>query len=222
MTLYKIFSLIFLSLFVAACSVTHEYAIEKYKISKTCCKDMSEFEYQILTTEKALMIDINESSKLFNFKSGKSYFVGLKLPDFNQPYNVTLKSYALGDNVNNSHIFFPEVLALNNNFSVISKIPKNSFNILKASFNEAFKENKAGLIIKLEGVFMVDSPTIKYLVILTTDNILSGSTSFHTRELITIILPGIVGAVPGRKKIVEIPHSPFGRIIVTMDNESTK
>ena len=222
MTLYKIFSLIFLSLFVAACSVTHEYAIEKYKVSKTCCKDMSEFEYHVLTTEKAFMIDINENSKLFNFKSGKSYFVGLKLLDFNQPYNVTLKSYALGDHIDKSHIFFPEVLALNDNFSVISKSTKNSFNILKASFNEAFKENKGGLLIKLEGVFMIDSPAIKYLVILTTDNILSDSTSFLTQRFFTIILPGIVGAVPSHKEVVQIPHSPFGRIVVTMGNETTK
>ena len=183
---------------------------------------MSEFEYHVLTTEKAFMIDINENSKLFNFKSGKSYFVGLKLPDFNQPYNVTLKSYALGDHIDKSHIFFPEVLALNDNFSVISKSTKNSFNILKASFNEAFKENKGGLLIKLEGVFMIDSPAIKYLVILTTDNILSDSTSFLTQRFFTIILPGIVGAVPSHKEIVQIPHSPFGRIVVTMGNETTK
>ena len=168
------------------------------------------------------MIDINENSKLFNFKSGKSYFVGLKLLDFNQPYNVTLKSYALGDHIDKSHIFFPEVLALNDNFSVISKSPKNSFNILKASFNEAVKENKGGLLIKLEGVLMIDSPAIKYLVILTTDNILSDSTSFLTQRFFTIILPGIVGAVPSHKEVVQIPHSPFGRIVVTMGNETTK
>ncbi len=222
MIINKTIILVFLSLFAGACSVTHQYAIEKYQHSKVCCKDMSEFEYYDLTAETPFMGDINEKSQSFNFKSGKSYFIGLKLPGFNQTYKITLKSFALGEHIDKSHIFFPEVLTLNDDFSVISRSPQSAFKIMKVPINESFKENKWGLPVKLETSFIIDSPKIKYLVILTTDSLLSCSTPYYAQRFYTIVLPGIVGAIPSYKERIQIPHSPFGKISVILDEEINK
>ena len=54
----------------------------------------------------------------------------------------------------------------------------------------------------------------KYLIVLTTDELLEAKTSMSTWRFVPIILPGIVGAVPVGKDEILIPHSPMGRINV--------
>ena len=214
--------IILISLFpvlLAACSVTYEYAIDRYRNSKVCCRDISEFEYERLSAKATYIADINEKSPSFNFATGKSYYISLELPPYKQVYKVAIKSYALGEHIDKSHIFFPKILLLGANYSVLSEVHQSSFKVSKASFGETAKENKWGLPVKLEGFVTVDDPKVKYMIILTTDSLLSSSTSYRVLRSSPVILPGLVGTLPLYHDPIEIPHSPFGRIVVRIVNE---
>lgn len=208
-----------LSVLLAACSVKYEYAVDRYHNSKVCCRDKSEFEYKKLSAQESYISDINESTPFFNFTTGSSYFISLELPPFKQAYQLVIKSYALGENIDKSHIFFPKVLLLDDHYSVVNSARKYSFNVSRASFGETAKENKWGLPVKLEGFVTVDEPKIKYMIILTTANLLSDSTSYRTLRSSPVIFPGIVGTLPLYQETISIPHSPFGRIVVRVSSE---
>jgi len=219
MTLKRIILIFLLPALIAACSVTYEYAKERHQYSKACCRDISEFEYTKLTTEAPYIVEISERSSSFDFATGKSYFISLELPSYKQVYGVSIKSFALGDHIDKSHIFFPKVILLDDDYSAVREVSQYFFKIAKASLSETAKENKWGLPVKLEGVVIINNPEIKYMIILTTESLLSGSTSYTVQRSIPIILPGISGAVPTYKDVIKIPHSPFGKLTIRLDND---
>jgi hypothetical protein len=56
----------------------------------------------------------------------------------------------------------------------------------------------------------------RYLVTVTTDELLKTRTSLTIRKVIPIIRPGVVSALPRGMKEQNIPHAPMGRITVTI------
>jgi hypothetical protein len=206
--------IIMLAALASACSVSHQFAKDQLQSSAVCCSSMSEFEYLDLRADQLYLADINQQSHSFNFDTGKSYFISLQLPDFTSGYSIIIKSFALGESIHDCHIFYPELLLLDSQFSVISTHSPATFSLTNASLSEAARENSWGLSLKLESSIKIDNPEIRYLVILTTDSLLSATTPYKTLKVVPVILPGIVSVIPAGKEIVNIPHSPFGRLSV--------
>ena len=101
---------------------------------------------------------------------------------------------------------------------MISESNQEQFDFVKASLSDTANENIMGLPLKLEGSIVIEHQNARHIVVLTTDTLLSGSTPHFALRAIPIILPGIVGAIPTHREPVKIPHSPFGRLVVAIDN----
>jgi hypothetical protein len=219
---YRLF--IFLNIFlVCACSVTREFATEQYLRAKPCCQSVSEFRYKNLPSDEVYIADLNEDSPAFEFATGKSYFIALKLPSYLGKYGVIVKSFALGDYIDEAHIFYPKILLLDKQFLIVNENKDYSFVISKLPFMAAMQEEAiVSLPIKLQGLVRIDNQKAKYMVIMTTDDLLSDRTPYSLLRYISIILPGVVGAIPTHRETIMIPHSPFGRISVSLDKDIAK
>jgi hypothetical protein len=71
-----------------------------------------------------------------------------------------------------------------------------------------------GLQLKFEGYARVDDPGVKYVLIFTTQELMSGTSPYDVLSWAPVILPvlGVVGAIPTGREIIYIQHSPFGRL----------
>jgi len=189
--------------------VSYEKASDSLSSSGICCGSMAQFKYDLLAGEGAVSFKLDASSDAFDFESGKSYFKAFLLPDKTLPYRIKIASYALGETINKAHVFYPQVALLDDRFVIVRQGVPDGLRLRKVGFQEAAAET-GGLPIKLEGSVLVDNPSAKYLVVYTTRKLMSGTTPYVTRQVIPIILPGLVTAVPGTMGAVHIRHSPFG------------
>ena len=92
--------------------------------------------------------------------------------------------------------------------------------LAKAGFLETSRETW-GLMWKLEGEIEVAEANRgeRYMVVFTTEKFLGGSTSVSTWRTLPIIFPGIVTAIPVGTEEVLVPHSPVGRINISIGEE---
>jgi maltose operon protein len=178
---------------------------------------MDKFSFETLQIGDAKSFDLNERSPAYQFLTGKSYFKAFLLPQSSYPYVVAVTSYMLGENVDAAYIFPPHVITLSENYELMRSTDPQNFKLSKAGFFETVKETW-GLMYKLEGEipFTENNKTEKYLIVLTTDELLRAKTSLSTFRTVPIVLPGVVGAVPVGIKEVLIPHSPTGRIKISL------
>ena len=193
-----------------SCSVHYKDALEMLKKSTPCCKSLAEFKYEPISNNEAITFKLDQSADAFMFQTGKSYFRAFSLPKGRSPYYIYIKSFALGEDIKTSHIFYPQLALLDENFIVVKQSNPEDFALMKAGVSETASVSWTALRIKFDGSFFVDNPTARYAVIFTTEKLLSSSSAFSTIRFVPIIVPGIVGALPTGSDIVYIPHSPFG------------
>jgi len=74
--------------------------------------------------------------------------------------------------------------------------------------------------LEVEFLFAGDTNAEKYLIILTTSELLKAKTSLSTLRTVPIVMPGLVGAIPVGTKEVLIPHSPAGRIHISVHRQN--
>ncbi len=211
------FIVVLLATLLGGCSVSREEAREHFSQARACCESLDTLPYPPLPPDEVVLIDLNEKAPAFHFPDGMSYFAAFRLPPFSASYPITVKSFALGEHIDVAHIFYPELWLLDENFVVLGRSDAQLFVLSQTLVSEAARENKWGLPVKLQGTLQIDDPRAAYLVILTTETLLNGSSRYGLRRAIPVVLPGLVTALPGPRDTVRIPHSPFGRISVQMD-----
>jgi hypothetical protein len=108
-------------------------------------------------------------------------------------------------------------VTLNKDFEVVRSTDPRSFQLQRAGFIETAKET-FGFMYKIEGriSFTEENKAEKYLIILTTDELLRAKTPLSRWRFVPIIMPGVVGAVPTVKEEVLVRHSPLGRINISV------
>ena len=79
-----------------------------------------------------------------------------------------------------------------------------------------------GLPVKLEGFILVDNPNAKYILIFTTQKLMNNKSPYITWDVMPIILPGVVTAIPTNKSTKQILHSAFGLLHIEITNAETK
>lgn len=209
-----------LTIAVSGCAVPYAKIISQYQAAAVCCGSVDEFSFEALEIGDSKGFDLNDKSPAYQFPTGKSYFKAFLLPRSPHPYVVRIESYMLGDDIHSAYIFYPQVITLDENYEMIRCADPRNFRLEKAGFLETARETW-GLMYKLrqEIHFPEDDKTEKYLIVLTTDELLEAKTSLSTWRVVPIILPGIVGAIPIGTEEVLIPHSPAGRIRLSVSLE---
>lgn len=200
-------------LLLLGCAAPYASVMKSYQDAPLCCRSVKEFEFQKLTVGQSVNFEIDVHSKAYLFDTGKSYFKSFELPPYVKPYHIVVASYMLGDHIDSAYIFFPYVMIMDKDYRIVRSIGRETFELKKTGVTETW-----GLRYKLEGGmdFREENANEKYLIILTTDELLKAKTSLKTMKAVPIILPGIVGAVPVGKEEKLVPHSPAGKITVTV------
>lgn len=208
-----------IALVFSGCATPHSTVIKYYQDASICCVSMHEFNFESIQIGDSKSFDLNENSPAYLFDTGKSYFKAFVLPRLSYPYQVSISSYMLGDYIDSAYIFFPHVLTLNENYEVLRTTDPQIFQLKKAGFTETTTVKQTwGLFYKIDGqiLFTEKNKTEKYLVILTTNELLKAKTSISIWRSVSIIFPNFVGAIPIGKDEVLVPHSPAGRISISV------
>ena len=204
----KSYLIFLIAIFIASCTTNYETAKKHYDLAQPCCQSFAEFNYETFPPDKPFSFDIDQSSPLFSFKSGKSYFRALTLPDHPLPYSLNVRSYAQGPMINDAHIFFPRILLLKEDFSVAYEV--DPVFVVEKSNTGAMAENKWGLPVRLSGGITIDNAESKYLLVITTDELLS-SAILWSQSMTGLAAPaGLLGLAQEGSFV--IPGSPFGRV----------
>lgn len=207
-----------IALLSAGCATTsYEVVMKRYREAPVCCKSITEFSYEDLHQGDSKSFDLNAASPAFAFDTGKSYFKAFRLPTFSAPYRITIRSYILGNDLRSAYIFLPQALLLNDRNEVVRSTDFRFLKLEKAGFSETAKETW-GIMYKLEGHIDVvaENRQERFLVIYTTEKLLTARMSTSRWVSIPIIFPGIVTAIPVGKEEVLVPASPVGRINVSV------
>jgi maltose operon protein len=214
------FLIVCLLITAAGCAVPLATVVENYQNAPVCCASVNEFHFERISPEEKTSFDLNENSPAYQFDSGKSYFKAFILPSAAGPYTITVQSYMFGESIDVAYIFAPQIVTLNEAFEPVRRTDPAIFRLKKAGFAETAKQTW-GLMYKLEGQvsFSEENRDEKYLIIFTTSELLKARTSLSTMRTIPIILPGMVSAIPAGEREVLVPHSPAGRISLSIRRE---
>lgn len=183
-----------------------------YELATPCCESLSELRYEQLPVDRPALFEIDAKSQMFVFDTGRSFVLAVELPEREPPYTVQVRSYAVGDVIQRSRLFYPAALLLDADHRVLEFREPADLPVVKTSFGDARRENHWGLPLRLEWDVLIDRPGTKYLVIHPTESRLASRSFTTTRRAVPVILPGLVTALPGKKEEVGIAHSPFGRL----------
>jgi len=208
----RIIPLCLIMLITTSCFVDYKTAVDSLKESAVCCGSLAEFKYEPIPKEGVISFKIDKSSAAFMFQSGKSYFKAFALPMREGPYYLHIKSFGLGEQIRDAHIFYPQVALLDEQFTVLKQSDSADFSLKKAGPAETASVSWTALPIKVEGSFLVENPQTKHIVLFTSDKLLAASSPFLTMSTLPVILPGIVTALPAGQERVRIRHSPFGML----------
>ena len=209
-----VWSLALLGLALAAAASAREPDPAALQRPTPCCTTLAGLPFRPLPADRVELIAVGAESPVFDFDTGRSYVVALELPPIEPPYIVQVRSYALGDVVQRSRVFYPAALLLDARHELVAWREPEDLPVVKTKYGEAARENRWGLPLRLEWEILVDEPDTRYLVLHTTQQALAGRSSTTTRQAIPIILPGVVTAIPGRKEDVGVAHSADGRLAV--------
>lgn len=206
---------------LAGCSTPYATVMTRYREAPVSCRSFSEFPFEDLQPGDSKSFDLNNKSPAFAFDTGKSYFKAFRLPPYVHPYRIVVRSYMLGDTVDSAYILCPQAIFLNEKFETVRRTDYRFLKLATAGFVEISRETW-GLGWKLEGEIAVGDANRdeRYLVVYTTAELLGARTSVSTWRAVPIILPGFVTAIPTGKEEVLVPHSPVGRVNVSLVEEA--
>ena len=215
---------LFLILLSSGCATPtpYEQLMKTYHEAPICCESMKDFAFESIGIGDSVSFDLDENSPAFLFQTGKSYFKAYAIPQSSYPYQVSIKSYMLGEQSESAYIFYPRIITLDEEFRVERSTDLQCFQILRVGFLEWLKQPGA-LWYKIEGsiAFTEENSSEKYLVIITTDELLHAKTPLSRVQLLRIPtpipdMPGAAILVPIGKEEVLVPHMPSGRITISV------
>jgi hypothetical protein len=166
--------------------------------------------YKLLRIDELYKEEITGKSGTLKFDSGRSYFLSFELP-YAPSYTLTIASLMVGENIHQAAVFYPTLIFLNTNHKILYTI--DSLPLKRAGINETW-----GLSYKYEAVLdmVAGENNPRYLVICTTPLQRSLHTSVNTMQVVPIIMPGFVGAVPVGKDEILVPHAATGRFRIQL------
>jgi maltose operon protein len=191
--------------------------MNRYNEATVCCSGYSDFNYEKLVIPDTKVFWLNEESKTFVFDTGKSYFKAFELPKYSSPYSISIKSYKIGQTADSFYIFSPAVMFLDERFNVTRLLSRN---VLQYHAISLVDFDAAGSARALEGKITVaaDNTDERYMIILTTSELLAEKTIETYPSFVPFIFPGAVGVIPtGRMNTFIIPHSPSGKIKIVIN-----
>jgi hypothetical protein len=117
----------------------------------------------------------------------------------------------MGESIHQASVFYPTLIFLNANHKVIYTI--DALPLKRTGIQDTW-----GLPYKYEAVLdmLAGENNPRYLVICTTPFQRSLQTSVNTMQVVPIIMPGYVGAVPVGKSEVLVPHISTGRFRIQL------
>ncbi len=181
--------------------------MERYKNSSVCCSSFKEFGFDKLEAGKTKDFEIDEDSKASAFHSGKSWFASFELPElpeFSEAYTISIKSYLMGDNLEDGYVFSPQIIFLNKDYNITKTIITGLFE---------YTGDEPGVLLspnaRLEARMNIghEQRKFKYMIILTPEAMLGKRQDYSPTKKAK-------AAVTGRK--VSIIHSPAGLLKIEL------
>ncbi len=62
---------------------------------KSCCRSFKEIKYEELGDDSAVEFRLDSHSRVYRFRTGKSYFRAFRLPPYSRPYRINVKSFII-------------------------------------------------------------------------------------------------------------------------------
>lgn len=179
--------------------------------ARACCRSLAELAYQPLDMAARKSFAIGPDSPVFEFPTGRSRFLALRLPATPPPYTVSLRSVATPGNlggVGRMYVFAPAIMLLDRKFQPIPVPEDGLFGTLPAS---ALPPRAASMQadLRIDG----RDAAASYLIVHTAQAILSGQ--IGTRRPGFAAVPG--GALPtGTSVSLVLEPAISGEIEVTV------
>ncbi|HEY6872698.1 MAG TPA: MalM family protein [Geobacteraceae bacterium] len=199
------------------CAKPYGAALRQYNEAPVCCASLAELPVEPLHLGDTKSFNLGGNSPAYRFTTGKSYFRAFSLPQGPYPYKVTARSFLIGDDLKTAYIFFPKLMTLDENRRVIRTTGPETFTLQQAGYIETM-EQTAGLLHKLEGelIFPDGSKGERYLVVMTTDDLLMGMTAISAAGEVPLLTPGYAITVSGKRSEAHVPHAPAGRVSISL------
>lgn len=204
------------------CAGTYGKVVRQYREAPVCCTSMAELPIEPLLPGGATSFNLDAGSPAYRFATGKSYFRAFSLPQGPYPYRVTVSSYLIGDYLKTAYLFAPQLVTLDEQRHVVRSTGPGTFSITRTSFMEAL-QTAGDFPYKIEGglTFNDQNRDERYLVVMTTDELLRQKTPFPAKELPMLIL-GSSGTSSSRPNEVEVIHAPGGKVSISVAAQGTE
>lgn len=210
-------SLLGAALLVQSCSTSYGTAVRQYSDAPVCCTSLADLPVEPLQAGDKKSFDLGNGGPAYRFATGKSYFRAFALPQGPYPYRVTVRSFLVGDRLKSAYLFFPQLITLDEQRRVVRTTGPGTFSLERTGLLETLQET-GGLGYKLGGglTFTADNRDERYLVVLTTDELLRGKTTVSTAGTVPMFLPAYSGTAPSAANEAVVPHAPAGRVAISV------
>ncbi|MDT3735781.1 MAG: hypothetical protein ROZ00_06125 [Denitratisoma sp.] len=95
--------------------------IEQLSGIAPCCVDASQFRFEVLKQGEEIKTSFSESSPVFNFHTGKSYFAAFQLPPSNRAgSNLSVRTFWAATKLEQPQVFCPSVTFYDEDFKPIT------------------------------------------------------------------------------------------------------
>lgn len=202
---------------IQGCAKPYGAVLRQYNEVPVCCTSLTELPVEPLRLGDKINFDMGDGSPAYQFDTGKSYFRAFALPKGPYPYKVTVRSFLIGDDLKTSYFFFPRLITLDENRKVVRTTGEETFTLHGAGYFETMLQT-AGLRHKLEGGLSFSDVSLgeRYLVILTTNELLQAKTPVSTVGDMPTFTPGYSVTVPGNGNEEQVVHAPAGRVSISL------
>ncbi len=199
------------------CAKPYSAVLRQFSDAPSCCASLADLPVEPLRPGDTKSFDLGGDNPAYRFATGKSYFRAFALPQGGYPYRVIVRSFLIGDDLKTAYLFFPKIVTLDENRQVVRATGPEAFTLQQAGYLETMGQT-AGLRHKLEGelVFTDGSMKERYLVVLTTDDLLLGTTPVPAGGDVPLLTPGYTVTAPENRNEVLVPHAPAGRVSISL------
>ena len=176
---------------------------------KACCKSFKEIKYESLDDDSMVQFKLDSSSRVYRFRSGKSYFRAFRLPAYTRPYRINVKSYIVRRRGRNGRVLIkPVFMFLDKRFrktriAQITPQPKN-----------VEQEN-----VELDGYVEIKAQNSKdrYLLLYTTSEMTKDSFKYRKPH---VLIPVHVGSsttvITMKERVYPVPFGYQGKISLSI------
>lgn len=201
---------------VQGCAKPYASVVRHYREDPVCCDSMAELPIDELQAGDRKSFDLGAGSPAYQFDTGKSYFRAYLLPLGGYPYRVTIRSYLVGDYLKSAYLFFPQLITLDERRKVVRSTGPGTFTVTRTNFIERV-QTAGDFNYKVEGglTFTETNRDERYLVVLTTDELLRIKTPVPSAE-VPMLLLGSTWTSSAKASEVMVPHAPGGKVSVSL------